>query len=102
MNQDKGYTYNLLGEAYKVRVEIGKYQQGNPAIELYDLEDGFPFGKSTVNIPGLAEDEVAVKDYSENKGMLDFLVDNGIIYPPHRSESSGYATVPVCKLVLDK
>jgi hypothetical protein len=96
------YTYNLLGTDYRVKIQFGKYQKGNPAIELYDLEDGFPFAKSTVNIPGLAEGEVAVKDYSENEGMLDFLVDNGIVHPPHRFESSGYVTVPVCKLVLDR
>jgi hypothetical protein len=102
MEQNKAYTYNLLGDTYQVRVEIGKYQQGNPAIELYDLEDGFPFAKSTVNIPGLEKDEVAVKDYSENEGMLDFLVDNGIVHPPHRSESSGYVTLPVCKLALNR
>jgi hypothetical protein len=96
------YTYDLLGTDYRVKIKLGKYQKGNPCIELYDLEDGFPFAKSTVNIPGLGKDEVAVKDYSENEGMLEFLLKNDIVHPPHRSENSGFVTLPVCKIKIDK
>jgi hypothetical protein len=102
MKIENEYNYNLLGEIYKVRVKIGKYPKGNNSIELYDLEDGFPFAKSTVNLPGLERDEVAIKNYSENEGMLDFLVDNGIVHSPHRSERSGFVTVPVCKIKEDR
>lgn len=102
MEQDKGYTYRLSGQDYRVMLRFGRYSQGNPAIELYDLDDGFPFAKSTINMPGLKEDEVAVKNYSENEGMLDFLVENGIVHPPHKMEQSGFVTVPVCKLKIDR
>ena len=66
------------------------------------MEDGFPFAKCTVNIPGLEKDEVAIKDYSENEGMLDFLLSNSIVEKPHRYEHSGYVRIPVCKMSVSK
>jgi hypothetical protein len=102
MKQDKVYTYRLSGEDYRVMLHFGRYAQGNPAIELYDLDDGFPFAKSTINMSGLGKDEVAVKNYSENEGMLDFLIENGIVHPPYKTEQSGFVTVPVCKLKIDR
>lgn len=102
MKIENEYSYTMLGETHKVGLKFGKYSKGNLAIELYDLDDGFPFAKSTINLPGLGKDEVAVKDYSENEGMLDFLVSNQIVHPPHRTERSGFVTVPVCKLKIDR
>ena len=96
---EKGYVYNLSGTDYSVLLKKGVYNAKNPALELFDMEDGFPFAKCTVNIPGLAKDEVAVKNYSENEGMLDFLLRNGIVEKPHRYENSGFVRVPVCKII---
>jgi hypothetical protein len=52
-----------------------------------------------VNVPGLSKEEVGVKDYSENEGMLDFLIGNGIVEKPHRYENSGFVKIPICKIV---
>ena len=84
---------------FKCEVMIQKYGTGNPAVRLLDIEDGMPIATASVNIDGLDLDEVAIKDYSENEGMYDALLKAGVITPKHRNLSTGYVTVPVCKLI---
>ena len=96
---EKSYVYKLSGTDYNVLLQRGVYNTKTPALELVDMEDGFPFAKCTVNIPGLTKEEVGVKDYSENEGMLDFLTENGIVEKPHRYENSGFVKIPICKII---
>ncbi|WP_371366239.1 hypothetical protein SRRS_06870 [Sporomusa rhizae] len=84
---------------WNCQVVFGKYQNGETAIQLIDAEDGCPVATATVWIPNLKTDEIAVKDYSENSGMLKTLIDAGIVTEPHRHERSDYVSIPVCKLV---
>ena len=86
---------------FKCDVMIQKYGTGNPAVRLLDAEDGMPVATATTNIDGLDSDEVAIKDYSENEGVYDALLNAGVITPKHRELSTGYVTVPVCKLTED-
>lgn len=46
-------------------------------------KQGEPVATATVNIPEIqvADDEVLIKDYSENEGMLDALIQAEIINP---------------------
>jgi hypothetical protein len=93
------YDYSTpYDETIKVTLHFGVYGNGNTAIQIFDVEDGTPYATATVNVPGLESDEVAIKNYSENLGMLTFLVTNKIVEPPHRTVDSGYVTIPVCKL----
>jgi outer membrane lipoprotein-sorting protein len=91
-------TYNLLGNNYQVNVVKNEYRNGGTAIQLVDAEDGMPFATATIWIEGLAKDEVAIKDYSENAGMLAFLLENGIVENPSRIVDNGFVNIPVCKL----
>jgi hypothetical protein len=61
-----------------------------------------PMGTATVNIPDaeLASNEVCIKSYSENEGMLDALLKAKIVAKPHRTVQSGYVVIPVCKLLV--
>ena len=77
----------------------GEYQDGSKAIELIDQEDGSPVMVASVWVPGLEEGEVAIKHYSENEGILDVLIEEGIVTKPHRKVHSGFVTIPVCKFV---
>jgi hypothetical protein len=58
---------------------------------------------ATVNVPEehIEEDEVIIKNYSENEGILDVLIDAGIISKPLRSVEVGYALVHICKLLIE-
>jgi hypothetical protein len=83
-----------------VRASYGN--TGRIALPLYDVEDGSPVAVATLHMPelALAADEVVIKDYSENEGMLDTLVAAGIVSPPLREVSSGYVTLYVCRCLL--
>jgi hypothetical protein len=90
--------YNLNGEIFDVTLERCNYLNNALALELVETKTGEPFMMCTVNIPNLSDGEVAIKNYSENEGVLDFLIKEGIIEPPHRFASSGYVSLPVCKV----
>ena len=79
-------------------LEEDTYIGGGKALLLVD-EEGFPFITVTVSVPGLKPGEVAIKDYSENAGMLKLMIDNHVVHVPHRHVTSGFATIPVCLLV---
>ena len=77
-----------------------EYDNGRVALQLVDAEDGSPIAKATVNLPDvpLGKNQVAIKDWSENEGMLDALVAAGVVKPTGQTVRSGYVEVPVCEL----
>jgi len=83
---------------YICDVQVERYGTSNPAVRLLDVEDGMPVAVATLNVDGLELDEVAIKNYSENEGVYDALLEAGVIFPKHREISTGYVTVPVCRL----
>lgn len=89
--------YNYKGS--KVIVKIMNLTTPN-RIELYEAGTMEPFLSATSNIPALKDLEgyVAVKNYTENEGMLDFLIDNEIVDPPVTFVKENYVTFPICKL----
>jgi hypothetical protein len=89
------------GETYDVTLKFGKYSNGRTAIELIDCEDGFPLMTATVNLPDaeIQDDEVIIKNYSENEGVLEFLIKNEIVSPPTRTIPTGWVTCQVVKLL---
>ena len=80
----------------KVEIEEEAYTNGGTCLRLTD-EEGL-VATATVWVPGLETNEVCIKDYSENEGMLVCLVENDIVEEPHREVQSGFVTVPVCRL----
>jgi hypothetical protein len=82
---------------YDVILSWGKYGNGRKALEIIDSEDGFPVMVATVNIPEvpLTENEVIIKNYSENEGVLEFLQENGIVGPVKREVGTGFVSFPV-------
>lgn len=60
----------------------GKYSNGRKAIQLIDAEDYECVAVATVNLPDspLEDDNVFVKDYSENLGMAIALIKSDVIY----------------------
>lgn len=85
-------------------VTVNKVEYGNNgrvALMLNDAFDGSRIAIATVNIPDepLGPDEVFVKDWSENEGMLQFLQDNGIAEPTGDLVNAGYVVAKKCKLL---
>lgn len=85
---------------YELFIEMGTYSNGRPVIQLRDAEDGCPYATATVNLPDvfLKDNEVLIKDYSENEGILDFLVENNIVTPTGKGVQSGHVWVPIAIL----
>ena len=84
----------------KLRLKYGVYGNGRTAIELSTL-NGQPYATATVNIPDalLHKDEVIIKTYSENEGILEMLEQEGIVERTGMSATSGMITAPICKLL---
>lgn len=77
-----------------------EYDNGRPALQLIDAEDGSPIARATVNLPDveLGPNQVIVKSYSENEGMLEALVAADVALPV-RMIRTGFVEVPVCELM---
>jgi hypothetical protein len=92
--------HEMYGETYKLSLQFAKYENGQTAIKLFDMSDGFPFATATVCVEDdlLKEGEVAIKDYSENTGILDALIEADVVESPHAFIQSGFVKIPICKL----
>jgi len=104
----------VLFKTWLCRVIPGFYKDGNVALSLVDVDDGSPVATATVNIP--AEQELLdsyrvwnedmlpeikvplfIKDWSENQGMLQALLDANIISRDKTFEyaMTGYERAPI-------
>lgn len=45
---------------------------------------------------------MAIKNYSENEGILDLLIGLGVIEPPHRRVASGFVMIDICNMNRSK
>ena len=66
-------------KGYEVEVTIQSYQNGGKAILLVDKFDHTPVAVATSFIGKLQDNEVAIKDYSENEGMYEWLLEHDIV-----------------------
>jgi hypothetical protein len=88
--------YNF--DEQKVFVRLGEYKNKRPAIYLVNTISGEPFLKASINVPEdtkYINGEVVIKNYSENVGMLEFLLKNKLVTKPHRWLESAYVFCPV-------
>ena len=91
--------YKLQGTL--VNVSIERYGNKRPAITIQD-EDGMPYMTATINVASdhpVAIEDVIIKNYAENEGIYQWLVERNIILPAYAYYSlphGGYA--PICEL----
>jgi len=84
---------------FTLTASYGHYANKQPRIQLYDVDDGCPYATASVELEQpLLDGEIAIKDYSENEGILDMLVEHGVVDKPHRFANSGFVTIPICML----
>jgi hypothetical protein len=84
----------------EVRLVWSRYRNNRPALELMD-GSGEPFTTATLNLPlvQLAQDEIILRNHSENEGMLASLVDAGIVQDTGRRVSTGFICCPVVRIL---
>ena len=82
-----------------LRATYSKYGNGQNAILLNYASNGQSYAVASVALEQpLRPNEVAIKNYSENEGILEMLVSEKIVSEPHRFVSSGFVQIPICKM----
>lgn len=102
------YKSAYCTEHYICEAQFHRLAKGNNiCIQLTAIDDPnqsddvFPgelIATATVNTEGIPTDHVAVKDYSENRGVLDALINANIVYSPVTYREQGFVKIPICKL----
>ena len=84
-------------------IVIGYYANGRIAIRLLDAQDNEPVAVISVNLPDKAmnDNEVFIKNYSENEGILECMIHYGIVSEPIRFVQSGFVIIPLCMFLVD-
>jgi hypothetical protein len=84
---------NSLINPHKMEVTINKtectlvfsrYQSNHrTSLQLIEVETGEPYMTASVNMPDvhLSDDMICIKNYSENEGILNVLIDANILLP---------------------
>lgn len=86
----------FLGE--ELTPVMNRYANGQNAIQLVD-SDGMPFMTASVaHDINIADDEVIIKNYSENQGILEALIEAGIIEKPFAEIPVNFVTLYVAAL----
>lgn len=86
---------------FEYDVEFARYQGTNNIAMLltrFDEDEGKTTMFATVNTFALEDDFVAIKDYSENTGILDVLIKAGYVKKPKRFIEFEFVTIDVCEL----
>lgn len=94
------YTCNLKYFKGTVYLKFGRYDNGRIAIILMSADDHSTVAKVTVNFPytPLEPDEIIVKNYGENEGVLEFLEANNLVDKVSRLADNGAVICPIVKL----
>ena len=80
---------------------FGQYQNKRTAIQIQYNDQ--PLMKATVNIPvaDLEPNEVVIKNYAENEGIMQALIDAEVIEDTGKFIYAGYSIANICKLLID-
>lgn len=106
-DNNKIYTLNDFGEDIKVRVVFNQYANGGTAIILKSYDSEFDYWEdysvASVFVEGysnlLKDNKVFIKDYSENKGILNFLQKNGIVGPIQEILNNGFVDLYLVEIL---
>jgi len=101
----KTFTCHFVFGSYKdCYFKLGQYENGNTAIEIITAEDGYsePLCKATVNIGKQFEQIIPIKNYSENAGLLNCLINAGFISRVISYEQQDFVKIPLCLMNWDK
>ena len=94
------FTYESKYGTYKESFfRVGHYENGNLAIEICSIEEG-NITRVKVNPDiKIPQTQIAVKDYFENEGMVDWLISQDIIEQnPVKVVESGWVEIPIFNL----
>ncbi len=94
------FTYNCFGTNYEnCKIATARYNNTQNLALLLNDEEGEGITTLTTNLKKLPEGMVCIKNWSENQGVEDFLINAGIVrkYPVCHIQS-GFVAAPVYAL----
>lgn len=102
MTETKVLNKELFYNNQKVRCFLSKYNEptNNAIIMVNDKDEQVAVCSTNLDLE-LSKNEVFIKNYSENTGMLNFLIKNGVVKAPKKCVNSGFAMIPICELITD-
>ena len=79
-----------------------RYGNHRPAL-LLTTEDDEPVVVASLNVPNLnlAANELVIKDFAENTGVLDALIEAGVVAPPERVVLTPSGFAPLVKILVE-
>lgn len=89
--------------------EIGKYHNGRTALSYVSYDEDMGMNEqqcvASVNLSDninveFTDDTIAVKNYSENEGILDMMIAAGHVSKPLLWVEQGFVKIPICKLLI--
>ncbi|CAM3835764.1 hypothetical protein [Aquirufa aurantiipilula] len=99
----KVYKFPLSKRALcNVYLLKGKYQNNQNSLQIINRSNDDPLLTVSICVPGLnlKNDELVIKNYSENEGILEFLIENEIAELTNRYVQIGYIDAPIVKLLV--
>lgn len=83
-------------------IKVARYSNNRIALKLIDAEDFQVVAVATINLPNmpLKDDEVYIKNYSENEGMVKALRKARVISKPVEYVNVEYVKILKCKLLI--
>ena len=87
------------GKEYTVQFR-GRYSDGTKVILIEDtFKEPYLTATTYAHFRDIdTENEVVIKDYAENSGILRALIDAGILYEPHSVRELYFVKVHICKI----
>ena len=112
MNQGKHWRYVTDPTGELVQVDFGewkcnvlmeRYEHDEMSLSLVDPTDYSRICRATSNLTDScsASNEVLIKDYAENAGVLDALVDTGLLDDTGRAIESDHSQLNVLRMSDD-
>lgn len=82
-------------------MSLGAYENGRLAIEFVEVGSHQLLMRATINLPDLPleEGEVFIKSWSENSGLLQWMIEEGIISSPIEEIPLEFVKAHKCKLL---
>lgn len=105
---NKKFTHTAFGVTTEVQIHIEWYYNSRPCIQLMSpMEEApemlEPYMTASTNLPDspCPEGEVFIKNYSENEGIVEWLVRAGVLMPEATyTVISGYVTISRYRFTL--
>lgn len=97
---DRPHMVELMGGEEAVTVIFARYRKNDALAITLESADGQAYATASVNRPEVPVEpfHAFIKDYTENAGMVDLLVRNGILEPAPTT-TGAHALTPVAALV---